>query len=68
MSNISSSTYDINVLGGKSIVTRNIAFRNGDTISFKVTLDATSSKTLTQLHHESAQAAIAYLEDWLKPE
>lgn len=68
MTQLTTATYDIKIDNGKPTVTRNLVFKNGDTLSFSITLESEHSGNLVDLHRASAQAAIKYLEDWLKPE
>lgn len=68
MTKLDTATYDIALKNGKPTITRNLTFKNGDTISFSITMESDHSKSLADLHRESAQAAITYLEDWIKPQ
>jgi hypothetical protein len=67
MTAITSVTYDISMSNGTPAVTRSLEFKNGDTISFSVTVPNGGNLSLVELHRASAQRVIELLQDWIKP-
>lgn len=55
------ATFDIAIKESKPVVTRNFTFKDGDTISFTVTLPQNYEASLSDLHRQSVDAAITHL-------
>jgi hypothetical protein len=62
-----SSTFDISAKDGQPTITREYTFKNGDTISFTVTLPRDDAATLPALHRQSIETAISHLKSLIPP-
>jgi hypothetical protein len=56
-----SQTFDIAIKDGRPSITRSYTFKNGDTISFAVTLQKDYDATLSDMHRRSVETAINHL-------
>ncbi|MGZ8339128.1 MAG: hypothetical protein ACXW2U_05385 [Telluria sp.] len=63
-----STTFNINIAkAGQAIVTREIVFTNGNSITFSVAID-TAGLAVSEIHKKSVGAVIEQLQAWIAPQ
>lgn len=65
---ISSATYHIDIASMQPVITRELKFKNGDTVSFTVTLPRDDQLTVIGMHQASVAHVIALLQGWSAPQ
>ena len=63
---ISKATFNLEIADGLAIVTREVAFKNGDSVMFSVGVDP-SGLTIPEIHQRSVANLIKQLEAWSAP-
>lgn len=67
MSSIASSDFDISVSGHGPTITRNLVFKSGESITFKIQLPKVQTDTIIDLHQKSAARVIQLMQEFATP-
>lgn len=64
---IKTGEFQVKVTGDSNVVTRNFVMKNGDTLSYTVTVIKDLDDTMRDLHRKSAQEVIDLLQKYVSP-
>ncbi len=64
---IKTGEFQVKVTGDSNVITRNFVMKNGDTLSYTVTVRKDLDDTMRDLHRKSAQEVIDLLQTFVSP-
>lgn len=68
MTTITQADFNISIANGKTTITRDFAFKGGDSITFTVALENDKNATVVDLHKQSVARVMALLQELITPE